>query len=695
MNTNTPSANTIKIETLRGVGPKLAAKLAGLGIFSIYDLLFHLPLRYQDRTYITPIAACSAGMEVLIQGQLVGVQVVYGRRRSLLCQLRDDSGTLRLRFYHFTANQHSRLNQLADGNSSAVLRCYGGIRRGASGYEMYHPEYQIINDPTLDVESTLTPVYPSIDGIGQSTWRKLMPQALAMVNENNLLDYLPDRQPSLLTALRYLHLPPADADTHAILEHQHPTQQRLAFEELLAQHLSLRKLRESIRTEVAPVLNNSENLVSQFMHQLDFSFTIAQQRVCTEISNDINKPLPMLRLLQGDVGSGKTAVAAWAACHAVANDYQVAIMAPTEILAEQHFFAFDNWFAPLGIRCACLTGRNKGKARAAILDALASGETQIIIGTHALFQNDVHYHRLGLSIIDEQHRFGVQQRLSLREKAQHQQNVPHQLIMTATPIPRTLAMTAYADLDVSIIDELPPGRTPINTVLIEQSRREQVIERVKAACNEGRQCYWVCTLIEESEALQAQAAEVVADQLRQELPQLAIGLVHGRLKADEKSLVMESFVNGSCQVLVATTVIEVGVNVPNASVMIIENPERLGLAQLHQLRGRVGRGDIASHCVLLYSAPLSKQGKQRLRVMRESNDGFYIAEQDLLLRGPGEVMGTQQTGLAQLRIADVQRDVAMLPAVKTTAEQLLRENPQIIDALIERWIAGNERFANA
>jgi ATP-dependent DNA helicase RecG len=682
----------IPVTRLRGVGPKLAARLAEIGIVEVEDLLFHLPLRYQDRTRITPIGALVEGSDAVIEGEVKLADVAFGRRRSLVCRLQDGSGTMTLRFFHFTAAQR---RNLAPGTR---LRCYGEVRRGSSGLEMYHPEYHRLSEDAPDpVEEALTPVYPTTAGIGQATWRRLCSGALEHLAASPPAGLLPgnsDEQPTLAEALRYLHAPPPDAPQDLIANGDHPAQRRLALEEFVAHNLSLEKLRRQQLQLGAPALQDRGGALDAFMGQLPFALTSAQRRVLDEIRGDLASGSPMLRLVQGDVGSGKTVVAACAALLAVNAGYQVAIMAPTEILAEQHWRSFRDWFEPLALSMCQLTGRLRGRARSEVLDGLASGATQLAIGTHALFQDDVLFHRLGLVIVDEQHRFGVHQRLALSDKGAGNSGRPHQLVMTATPIPRTLSMVAYADLDCSIIDELPPGRTPVQTVLVDADRRPQVVERVRAACGEGRQAYWVCTLIEESETLQCQAAEVTRDELQLALPGVSVGLVHGRLKPAEKEAAMAAFKDGRIQLLVATTVIEVGVDVANASLMIIENPERLGLAQLHQLRGRVGRGSAASHCVLLYQAPLGEQGRARLTAMRESSDGFYIAERDLELRGPGEVLGTRQTGLMEFRVADIQRHQDLLPRARELTLALADHYPERVDPLIRRWLGSAERFAS-
>jgi len=680
----------ISVRELRGVGPKLAAKLAAYGIREIEDLLFHLPLRYQDRTRVTPIAAAREGMDVVVEGEVKLADIVYGRRRSLVARIQDGSGTLTLRFFHFSAAQKNNFRP------GTALRCFGQVRRGGSGLEMYHPEYRQIEPGNQTLDETLTPVYPTTEGLGQNQWRSLCSQAIGYLKRDRPRELLPAnkrRRMGLSAALIYLHSPPPEAPLELLRAGTHPAQQQLALEELVAHNLSLHQLRQRHRKEGAPPLPPAAQALGAFLATLGFTLTAAQQRVSTEITADLSRPWPMLRLLQGDVGSGKTVIAACAALQAIANGYQVAIMAPTEILAEQHMRSFSNWFQPLGIKVDSLTGRLKGKKREQTCARIATGETALTVGTHALFQNDVVFDRLGLVIVDEQHRFGVHQRLALTEKATPALGRAHQLVMTATPIPRTLSMVAYADLDCSIIDELPPGRTPVTTVLIDDGRREQVVERVAKACRDGRQAYWVCTLVEESDVLQAQAAEEVAAQLREQLPELNIGLIHGRLKPREKEAAMAAFKGGDTALLVATTVIEVGVDIPNASLMIIENPERLGLAQLHQLRGRVGRGSEASHCVLLYKSPLSVNGKARLTVLRESSDGFVIAEKDLELRGPGEVLGTRQTGLMEFRVAQLPAHAHLLDEVQAVASSIIDRHPELVEPLIQRWIGSSSEFA--
>ncbi|MCY4425875.1 MAG: ATP-dependent DNA helicase RecG [Halieaceae bacterium] len=681
----------IPVTRLRGVGAQMAGKLEQLGITSIQDVLFHLPMRYQDRTRVTPIGSLQPGTEAVVEGEIMIADIAFGRRRSLVCRIQDGSGTLTLRFFHFSAAQRNNFRR------GLRLRCYGELRHGSSGLEMYHPEYRSLDiEQPEPLEQCLTPVYPSTAGVSQARMRKLCAQALQILAKSELAELIPGhggRGFGLAEAIRYLHTPPPNAPQQLIRDGRHPAQLRLALEELVAHNLSLEKLRRQQQAQGAPGMGAGTAAVEAFVRGLEFRLTGAQQRVIQEIRGDLCSGVPMLRLVQGDVGSGKTVVAACAALQAISAGYQVVIMAPTEILAEQHWGSFQDWFTPLNIEMVWFTGRLKGKQRQQTLAALAAGEVRLALGTHALFQDDVVFNRLGLVIVDEQHRFGVHQRLKLSDKAGSLTGRPHQLVMTATPIPRTLSMVAYADLDCSVIDELPPGRTPVQTLLVDNNRRQQVVERVQAACRSGRQAYWVCTLIEESDVLQAQAAEAASYELEQALDGVSIGLVHGRLKAAQKAEVMEQFKTGQIQLLVATTVIEVGVDIPNASLMIIENPERLGLAQLHQLRGRVGRGPETSHCVLLYQQPLGQQGKARLGAMRESNDGFLIAERDLALRGPGEVLGTRQTGLMEFRVADLRLHADLLPQVKQLAGELADGDTGRVDALIRRWLGSAERYA--
>ncbi len=693
-NTSTSQLAQMPLTVLQGVGPALEQKFASMNIHVVLDLLFHLPKRYQDRTHVSAIAGLQVGSDVVIEGKIVGSAIVFGRRRSLLVKIQDQSGVANLRFFHFSAAQKS---SFVDGRR---IRCFGEVRWGRSGIELYHPEYKIVDEQdTFLTETSLTPVYPATEGLQQNRLRSTIEQALMLLDQNaGLTDYLPAELNrkfginSLKDALIYIHHPPREAPREELEMGMHPAQQRLAFEELLAHYLCLRRLRDSAQQEQAPPMEPESSLVQTLLAKLPFDLTRAQQNVFREVSHDLAGNKPMLRLVQGDVGSGKTIVSILAALQAVASNFQVAVMAPTEILAEQHFLIFNDLLESLGIQISFLSSKVKGKKRAETLGFISAGQAQIVVGTHALFQNEVEFYRLGLLIIDEQHRFGVHQRLALREKGQRQSENPHQLIMTATPIPRTLMMSAYADLDCSIIDELPPGRSPVNTVLLADNRRPQIIERIREACSSGRQAYWVCTLIEESELLQCQAAEVSFAMLKEQLQGIQVGLIHGRMKAREKSEIMEQFKAGTLQLLVATTVIEVGVDVPNASLMIIENPERLGLAQLHQLRGRVGRGSEQSHCLLLYQKPLSELSKQRLEIMRGSNDGFFIAQKDMEIRGPGEVLGTRQTGLMSHKIANLGRDANLLDDVKVWGERLRSQQPAATSPLINRWLSVNQQY---
>lgn len=684
---------SLPVTRLKGVGAALALTLSKLGIVSVQDLLFHLPMRYLDRTRVTPIGQLQPNTSVVIEGHITRSEVVFGRRRSLVCSLQDSTGLVRLRFYHFSGAQKERLQP------GIALRCFGEPRIGASGLELYHPEYEYVDEARgTSLDENLTPVYPLTEGLGQQRLRKLTRQAVDLLPSHGLTELLPEqanahfRTGSLSDALSYVHFPPPDAPVNLLLTGTHPSQQRLAFEELLAHHLAMQKARQTAQREKAPALRPDAQLSRRLLDSLGFHLTGAQQRVIDEIYADIARPVPMLRMVQGDVGSGKTLVAAMAALAAAASGLQTAVVAPTEILAEQHRASFTRWMEPLGLKVVWLAGKQGAAQKRQALAELADGSAHIVVGTHALFQENVLFARLGLAVIDEQHRFGVHQRLTLRQKGESAGLMPHQLVMTATPIPRTLAMTAYADLDYSIIDELPPGRQAINTVLVSQDRRPQVMERVHKACLDGQQAYWVCTLVEDSETLAASAAEQTASELAENLPDLRIGLVHGRLKSKDKDSVMSAFKAGELDLLVATTVIEVGVDVPNASLMIIENPERLGLAQLHQVRGRVGRGTAASHCVLLYGTPLSSQARERLRVLRESNDGFVIAEKDLHLRGPGELLGTRQTGDMQYRVADLERDSHMLPLVQRVSGELLQDENRVTQ-LLARWFGASQAYA--
>ena len=694
----TAPPDQLSVTQLSGVGPALAQKLERLGIRTVADLLFHLPLRYEDRTRLTPVAALKSREPAQLEGEILGAELTFGRRRALVARFRDDSGEMELRFFHFNKAQQDRLQ------FGGRARIFGEARYGRRAMEIVHPEIRWLkDDESAPLGERLTPVYPVTEGLSQLSLRKLVQQALQKIGSEALPDLLPlsllreQHLPSLMQALRIVHQPPADVDTLQLISGEHPAIVRLVLEELIANQLTFLRLREKARQQGAPALPPEQKLTKQLLQSLPFSLTGAQTKVLKEIRQDLQQARPMLRLVQGDVGSGKTLVAAFAALNAIGIGKQVALMAPTELLAEQHLQNFSRWFAPLGIRCEFLAGRIKGKARQNVLTAIESGEAALVVGTHALFQEGVAFKDLALAIIDEQHRFGVHQRLQLWEKGRNGEHgsepqLPHQLVMTATPIPRTLAMTAYADLDNSIIDELPPGRTPVTTVVIPDNRRDDVIQRVRAACAEGRQVYWVCTLIEESEQLQAQAAEATFDLLREQLAPLRIALVHGRMKPAEKQAVMQTFKAHESDLLVATTVIEVGVDVPNASLMIIENAERLGLSQLHQLRGRVGRGSAQSHCVLLYHGNLSAMAKERLAVMRDSNDGFVIAEKDMELRGPGELLGTRQTGVMAFKIADIARDQKRVALAQQLARELMQQAPQLVAPLIARWLGGREGY---
>ncbi|WP_417512234.1 ATP-dependent DNA helicase RecG [Methylophaga sp.] len=684
------------VTSLKGVGGKVAERLVKIGVQQIQDLLFHLPLRYQDRTRLMPLGALKLQQEVLVEGTIQISQVKFGRRRSLLCHISDGTGSLILRFFHFSKAQQLQLEK------GRKIRCFGEIRNGPSSFEMVHPEYQLIDASNIvPVDSELTPVYPTTEGLHQLSLRKLIKQALSFL-ENGLMPELviPEARChdvaefSLTEALKFVHQPPPDAPVQQLIDRQHPAQKRLAYEELLAQQLTMKKLRQQTQHHRAPELKPDLTQREALLRQLPFPLTAAQQRVLSEIEADMTKPFPMQRLVQGDVGSGKTVVAALTAIDAVSAGSQAVMMAPTELLAEQHFKTFTQWLTPLGMTVGWCAGKQTAAERRQVLEQLKSGEIKVAVGTHALFQDEVIFNHLGLVIIDEQHRFGVHQRLALRDKGRDVDTMPHQLVMTATPIPRTLAMTAYADLSVSVIDELPPGRTPVTTVVVSDSRRQDVIERVHAACQQQRQVYWVCTLIEESEHLQCQAAEDTATTLQDCLPDLKIGLVHGRMKSAQKEQVMAAFKSAELDMLVATTVIEVGVDVPNASLMVIENAERLGLAQLHQLRGRVGRGQVESHCVLMYHAPLSENGQARLKCLRESNDGFVIAQRDLEIRGPGEVLGTRQTGLPQFRVANLLEDQELLAVMEQAANTMLKLAPDKAEALVTRWFAHKLDFGH-
>jgi len=688
------------VTRLKGVGPQMAAKLERVHVHTVEDVLFHLSHRYEDKTSVSKIGSLRHGTSAVIIGQIDLAQVVYGRRRSLLVRISDGSGSLTIRLFYFSRAQEKGFKR------GQWVRCFGEARRGAKGYEMIHPEYRVfVDQPEGGLDTTLTPVYPTTEGVSQLLWRKITDQALstALPKVEELLDKqcLPlalqeaHNAMSLSAAIRALHRPEVGVDLIAMQAAQSAAHQRLIFEELLAHHFSLRNARMQRESESAPQLPLPLALQSKLINNLGFTLTNAQTRVNAEVAEDLAKATPMMRLVQGDVGSGKTVVAALAMLHAIESGVQTVLMAPTELLAEQHYQTLQSWFEPLGIELGWLASKTPAKQKKLTLEKLANGELLVAVGTHALIQEAVVYKQLGLVVIDEQHRFGVDQRLALRNKTP-QGIVPHQLVMTATPIPRTLAMSFYADLDVSSIDELPPGRKPVETVVVaSESKRPQVIERVRAACREGRQVYWVCPLIDESELLSAQAATETEQELAQQLKSLRVGLVHGRMKPKEKEAAMQAFREGDISVLVATTVIEVGVDVPNASLMIIENAERMGLAQLHQLRGRVGRGSEKSFCVLMYQPPLSQHAKERLKILRETNDGFVIAEKDLQMRGAGELLGTRQTGSLSFKVADIIRDQGLLPELDACAKKMIELNPQNITPLIQRWVGSRENYVNA
>jgi ATP-dependent DNA helicase RecG len=678
---------------LSGVGPALAKTLERLDLFKVEDLLFLLPLRYEDRTTLNRIGSIRPGMRCLVSGEVLLAETVYRGRRNMLVRISDGSGQMTLRFFHFSRQQ------LLQFQAGVTVTCFGDVRPGPIGLEMVHPEYRILRDgQSPEIADALTPVYPMTEGIQQGRMRNLVNQALSLMQKEAPAELLPAevldnlQLPKLSDALNYLHKPPPDVDLASIEAGKHPCQVRLSFEELLAHYISLRNLRHLANQENAVALDSSPGLQQKFIDSLPYTLTSAQQRVVAEISADLREPHPMMRLIQGDVGSGKTVVAAAACAQAISSGVQAAVMAPTELLAEQHWTSFSDWFRDFGVELAWLSGSQKQSERRASLEAIRSGAAKIVIGTHALFQEGVDFDNLALVVIDEQHRFGVHQRVALRNKGVGGRGHPHQLVMTATPIPRTLAMAAYADLDTSVIDELPPGRRPVTTIALPDTRRGQVVERVRQACAGGQQAYWVCPLIDESEVLDYQAAEVSYEMLTHALDGLRVGLVHGRMKHTAKDKVMRAFKNGSVDVLVATTVIEVGVDVPNASLMIIENAERMGLSQLHQLRGRVGRGAEQSHCVMLYKQPLGQLARNRLAVLRETNDGFVVAQRDLELRGPGELLGTKQTGLPEYRIADLVRDADLMPVVQQSAETIRLHHPDAAKTVIRRWLGDAHQY---
>jgi ATP-dependent DNA helicase RecG len=689
--------NETSVTALKGVASRTQEKLDRLGIHSVQDLLFHLPLRYEDRTRVVSLGSLRVGDKAVVTGVIELSEIVLSRKRMLVTRISDGTGSINLRFFHFNSQQKQHLSR------GTRIRCFGEVRLGRQGKEMFHPEYRIIaDDDALAVDDHLTPVYPTTDGLHQLKFRQLINQALGWIKQQpeRMTEWLPPQLldklelPDLLSALDFIHHPPPEAAGETLEQGTTAFHKRLAFEELLAQHLSLRIARQRVRQQNAWSIPVSTEWVNALLQTIPFEPTSAQTRVVAEIHHDLQQAVPMMRLLQGDVGSGKTLVAVMAALPALEAGYQVAMMVPTEILAEQHLKNIMLLLETLPVEVSCLTGRMTAAEKKQAVEHIASGKAGFVVGTHALFQQNVEFNKLAFVIVDEQHRFGVHQRLALKEKGEQQGSAPHQLIMTATPIPRTLEMTNFADLDVSILDEMPAGRIPVRTIVVPDNRRQEVMDRVYENCREGQQAYWVCTLIEESEVLQCQTAQDTAELLQKELKDITVGLVHGRMKGKEKEQIMSQYKSGEIQLLVATTVIEVGVDVPNASLMVIENAERLGLSQLHQLRGRVGRGNTESNCVLLYQGPLGPQAKNRLEVMRESHDGFYIAQKDLELRGPGEVLGTKQTGAIQFRIADIARDVDLLPLVKAAATEILQNYPERAHPLVKRWKGRYTEYAS-
>jgi len=680
----------IKLTEIKGIGNVVASKLAKLGLNTVQDALWHLPIRYQDLTKITPIADLYAGDEYQIEGIITNTKLITSKNTIWIITLEDASGTIDLCFFKFSASQQQIYT------AGTKLRCYGEVQENNYGLSMFHPQCTIVNKNNAQISSTLTPVYPLTKGLSQLQMRKIMAQILTKYAKDCCKSILPANfrgNWSLFDAVNYVHNPPIDADLQQLAQYKHPAQKRIIFEELLASQLVYNLAREEIRHNKAYALTEHKTIAQQFINNLGFNLTKAQQKVITEISHDLTQNLPMLRLVQGDVGSGKTVVAALAALQAIANGYQVALMAPTEILAEQHYLNFLNWFKPLKIEITYLMSKLKTADKRSTLTAIANG-IPLVIGTHALFQEKVKFKNLALVIIDEQHRFGVQQRMQLCDKGTNNGITAHQLMMTATPIPRTLTMSSYADLDTSIIDELPPNRTPVTTIVINNTKRQKIIERISNACNEGKQIYWVCPLIEESEELNCEAAITTFKDLQKLLPKIKIDLIHGRMKAEEKKAIMSQFKQNKTQVLVATTVIEVGVDVPNASLMIIDNAERLGLSQLHQLRGRVGRGNAESHCVLMYQVPLSQTGTQRLDIMRQTTDGFIIAEQDLQIRGPGEILGVKQAGSVSFKVADLIRDYDELRTAFVIAKKIHHDYPELINPLLTRWSSKANQYIN-
>ena len=684
------------IQNIRGVGPKIAESLSNLGIYQIEDAVFHLPYRYEDRTNLTPIGEAPFEIPLLIEGEIVKSTVVFRGRRMLITEIYDGTGRLTMRMFHFALAQHKNLKE------GYKIRCFGTIRHGPKGKEMIHPQYQVFSKgDEIEIEDHLTPIYPSTSNLQQGRIRKMIQESILYCQKNSLLkeNWETEDESSfkdLLSALTFIHNPPTETSLELLSLGQHPAQRKLIKEELVAHILCSGMLKRETESRKAPLMKSPSSQEGKFMDSLGFNLTSAQERVWKEIKSDFNKESPMRRLLQGDVGSGKTVVAALAALQASQNGLQTALMCPTEILAEQHYVNISNWFSKLGIKVDLLLGATKAKERERILEDLEQGTTKIMIGTHTLFQKSVIFRAIGLTIIDEQHRFGVHQRFSLLEKGGSKERSPHQLIMTATPIPRTLSMTVYGALDTSVIDELPPGRRPVETTSRPNSMREKVINRIEKVCLEGQRAFWVCTLIEDSDELEAQAAEELYKEISHQIPKIKVGLVHGRLKKEEKDKIINKFRKGEIQLLVCTTVIEVGVDVPEATLMIIENPERLGLAQLHQLRGRVGRkADTDSHCLLLYKEPLSPLAQERIKTMEETNDGFVIAEKDLELRGGGDIHGLRQSGLMNLKIANPIRDSDLLESAQQEAFAIAKNNEVQARDLIYRWIGTRKDYSDS
>ncbi len=684
------------IQSLKGVGPKSASLLNNLGIFTIPDAVMHLPFRYEDRSFITPIGEANYQAPVLIEGEIMKSSVVFRGRRMLFTEIYDGTGKLTMRMFNFAMAQHKALEE------GKMIRCYGNITPGPNGKQMIHPQYQVFEkDFEIEIEANLTPIYPTTSGLQQNKLKKIIEDSLRFCEEHNLLkenlntgNY--SEFGNLLETLKFLHKPPVNTDIEELIEGKHPAQKSLIKEELIAHMLCAGILKNELEGRTGPSMGNESEEENRFLDTLPFDLTNAQKRSWEEIRNDLTDVKPMRRLLQGDVGSGKTLIAALSALHSHSNNWQTAFLCPTEILAEQHFNSFQAWFNELGLKTELLTGSTKAKERKLIVKELSLGEIDILIGTHAIFQSGVEFKRLGLTIIDEQHRFGVHQRFSMLEKGGKQNSSPHQLIMTATPIPRTLAMTVYGSLETSVIDELPPGRNPVQTSSRPDSLRDRVIKRVEEVCLTGKRAYWVCTLIEDSDELEAQSAEELFKEISNSLPKLKVGLVHGRLKKEDKDFVIKKFREGDIQLLVCTTVIEVGVDVPEATLMIIENPERLGLSQLHQLRGRVGRkANTDSHCLLLYKEPLSGMAEERIKTMELTNDGFKIAEKDLELRGAGDIYGIRQSGLMDLKIANPIRDSELLVEAQTEALELGKNEKEFAKILVKRWISNRVDYSES